>query len=91
MSDAQYLEWIARNLISFRPNSANTSTIVTIGPCGTERTYNYAHCSPNPSMVDLLKGTIDSVRFARVGSRAQSSDNREERHRPIVHGHEIFG
>lgn len=62
MNDAQYLEWIAEHMVSFRPNTPNIATMVYCDRSGRELTHTYHDKNDfNPSIVSMLRGAIDQI------------------------------
>ena len=62
MNDAQYLEWIAEHMVSFRPNTPNIATMIYIDKSGRELTHTYHDKeSFNPPIVTMLRGAIDQI------------------------------
>lgn len=62
MTDAQYLEWVAEHMVSFRPNTPNIATMIYIEKSGLERKHTYHDkTSFTPTILSMLKGTIDEI------------------------------
>ena len=62
MNDAQYLEWIAEHMVSFRPNTPNIATMIYVDERGYDKTHTYhSKDDLNPSIVSMLKGAIDQI------------------------------
>jgi hypothetical protein len=83
LSEDSYLKWIADNMISFRPISENSATMV-YADGDMNKSMNYAWVTTNGkklSSLDLLKQTINAARKEMVKGRARQKEKEAEERR----------